>query len=201
MVASSATVSFFFVYLLQELDKARQAAHALAVQDYLTGLFNRRYFMAHAAMAFANARRYGTPLSVLALDADHFKAINDTHGHPAGDQVLVAIGQVMQTCVRAQDVPARSGGEEFMVLLPLADAASAMATAERIRQAVAGQVIPHEHHTLQVTLSVGVASVTPDTASLDELLTHCDKALYSAKAAGRNVCASWVPPQASSTLA
>ncbi len=186
------TVSFFFVYLLQELDKARQAAHTLAVQDYLTGLYNRRYFMAHADIEFAKAQRYRTPLSVLALDADHFKAINDTYGHPAGDQVLVAIGQVMQSCVRALDLPARSGGEEFMVLLPMTDAASAMAMAERIREEMASKVITHEQQTVRVTLSVGVASLTPSTTSMDELLTQCDKALYSAKAAGRNCCKLWM---------
>jgi len=127
------------------------------------------------------------PLSVLVLDLDHFKRVNDTHGHRAGDQVVQAVAQVIRFCVREGDIACRFGGEEFAILLPRADLQTALTIGERLRDSLARTEIPTEHGLLQVTVSIGVACLEEgDDPDLESLLDRADAALYAAKHAGRN---------------
>jgi diguanylate cyclase (GGDEF)-like protein len=173
----------------REINRRAQAESKLeemATTDALTGLRNRRKFDLTIENEWQRATRHRTPLSLLMIDADHFKAFNDTHGHQAGDQVLVGIAICISDSVRrAADCPARYGGEEFAVLMPGLGAVDAMKVAETIRQKV---LVWSGEDTLS-TVSVGIASVTP-TAAMDwaMLVQAADKALYAAKAAGRNRC-------------
>jgi two-component system cell cycle response regulator len=157
----------------------------LAALDALTGLRNRRAFTEQLNVEHARASRYATALSFLLLDIDHFKSVNDKHGHPAGDAVLSAIGGLLGTCLRGPDLPGRWGGEEFVVALPNTDAAGAAVAAERVRQAVQSLVIQHAGVTIPVTASIGSATLCSGEA-LDALIDRADRAMYEAKAAGRN---------------
>jgi diguanylate cyclase (GGDEF)-like protein/PAS domain S-box-containing protein len=158
----------------------------LATTDPLTGAFNRRHFMSAASQEMERSARYGSPLAVLMIDIDHFKSINDQHGHALGDEVLKAAVEVCRATLREVDVFARFGGEEFSVLLPQTDSAGAAGLAERLRRAVAAMVVPLASGDLRVTISVGVAVRQEDEASFDHLLGRADRALYRAKAMGRD---------------
>ena len=164
------------------LDARHDAAH-----DPLTGLANRRSAEDRLEACRAEALRYGTPLSVLALDLDRFKRINDRHGHAAGDRVLQAVGQVLHEALRGGDLGARHGGEEFLVVLPHCACDQAFETAQRIRRRVAGLRIPSDAGSLRVTVSIGVACLAGDEP-VAALLFRADAALYAAKAQGRNRC-------------
>jgi len=158
----------------------------MATTDALTGLRNRRKFDATIELEWRRAMRYGTAISLLLIDADHFKMFNDTHGHQAGDQVLIGIAICISDSVqRAGDCAARYGGEEFAVLLPGQSAAEALAVAENIRR----KVEDWSDDTATITVSIGVASVNP-VVPMDwpGLVASADKALYAAKAGGRNRC-------------
>ena len=167
----------------------------LAHHDPLTGLANRREFMERAEAAWAAARRYRRPLSVLMIDIDYFKEVNDRHGHAAGDDVLRYLAALLPLQARSGDLCGRLGGEEFAVLLAETDGEGAAAMAERLRAAVAAAAIPTEHARapLQVTISVGAASGAA-CASFAELLREADHALYEAKREGRN-CVRVAPGQ------
>lgn len=166
--------------------KARELARAAAV-DSLTGLFNRRYFETRIDEEIQRARRYGLDLALLVIDADDFKQLNDRFGHPVGDRVLRAMSDTLRRSVRAFDVCTRFGGEEFAILMPGSNAASAVQSADRIRQRVANYrfdplVVPAEVHP---TISVGVAVLNGDQGAQD-LIARADRALYAAKAEGKN---------------
>ncbi|EFL51670.1 diguanylate cyclase [Solidesulfovibrio fructosivorans JJ]] len=167
-----------------------EEAERLSVQDALTGLYNRRFLFSGGMKLLAASQRSGRPCSCLMLDVDHFKTVNDTHGHTAGDQVLVHLGRVLSGCVRKSDLVARYGGEEFAVLLTGADVAQAAMLAERFRHALSGAPCMVENRALVVTVSIGVAALRDQVeygeTPLDDLLARADKALYVAKAAGRN---------------
>jgi two-component system, cell cycle response regulator len=163
-----------------------EQAERLATTDGLTGLMNRRTLNAQLTARVREAQRYRRPLSLLLVDIDHFKKVNDTHGHPAGDAVLRGVAAVARAQARETDVVARYGGEEMAVVLPETDAAGARAIAERLRAAVEGTAHATEHGTLRVTISVGVATWPGGGQSADELLTTADRALYRAKQTGRN---------------
>ncbi len=161
--------------------------------DVLTGWHNRRYLQVRLVEELARARRDGGTLTCLMLDLDHFKSINDTWGHAAGDDVLRELAQRIEGQVRASDVAARYGGEEFVILLPRTDKRDAARLAERVRQAVREAPVPFgEDGEVDVTASIGIASVTPrpDDADLknlgESLLARADVALYRAKSAGRD---------------
>lgn len=178
------------VYIIRDISR-RKAAEAklveLATRDGLTGALNRRAFMERAAERHTLARRYGRGFSVLMIDADHFKAVNDTHGHDAGDAVLKALVASIQAMLRETDIMGRMGGEEFAAALPETDAEGARVVAERVREAVAETRITHGAATLAFTVSIGVATCTGDCAeTMDTLLKQADQALYAAKQAGRN---------------
>ncbi|MBL8277227.1 MAG: diguanylate cyclase [Pelomonas sp.] len=171
-----------------ELQAANAALEHLATRDPLTGLHNRRNLDTRLDEALALDRRYGVPHGrvhgLLLIDVDHFKHINDAHGHPAGDAVLRQLAQLLLATVRASDVAARFGGEEFAVLLPeLTGAVDAVMTAEKIRQAVESTRFGAVG---KVTVSVGVSLATPEDADARPLIDRADAALYEAKRSGRN---------------
>src|SRR5216683_2277508 len=163
-----------------------EQAERLATTDGLTGLLNRRTLSAQLAARVREAQRYRRPLSLLLLDVDHFKKVNDTHGHPAGDAVLRGVSAVARAQARETDLVARYGGEELAVVLPETDAAGARAIAERLRAAVESTAHASDQGALRVTVSVGVATWPGGGQNPDELLTTADRALYRAKQTGRN---------------
>jgi diguanylate cyclase (GGDEF)-like protein len=162
----------------------------LAARDGLTELYNRRAFDERLAKARAREERQGGRFAVLLLDIDHFKRLNDTFGHPAGDAALKHTARVLEAHLRQGDEAARYGGEEFAVILPGADAAGAAPLAERVRAAIEGSQAVFEGARLAVTVSVGVAAWPDDGREIETLLAAADRALYSAKQDGRNRVAS-----------
>ncbi len=158
----------------------------MATTDGLTGLVNHRQLQLVLGERLAEARRYRRPLSLLLGDIDHFKAVNDTHGHPAGDAILRGVAEVLSGAARETDVVARYGGEEFVLVLPETDATAAGALAERVRAAVEARPFPIGGGTLRITLSLGIATFPEAAADKAELIARADAALYAAKHAGRN---------------
>jgi two-component system, cell cycle response regulator len=158
----------------------------LATTDGLTSLANRRTFQSRAEQALAQAKRYGRACAVLVTDIDHFKAVNDTYGHPAGDVVLRGVAQMLREQARDTDVVARYGGEEFAVVMPETDLRGAQVIAERLREAVAARVFPTELGPVRVTLSIGIASSPEDGTDMEVLVQLADQCLYQAKRQGRN---------------
>lgn len=171
--------------------KVEQALEQLAQTDFLTNLANRRHFLALAEQELSRTARYGGPLSVLMIDLDHFKNINDTYGHKTGDVVLQRMAEVTRDTLRDVDVVGRLGGEEFAVVLPQTDRERALEVAERLRQTIADAVVPLEQGLpLRFTVSIGVTTLAGTSTNIDTLLSQADEALYQAKNAGRNrVCA------------
>ena len=165
--------------LQHELVAQGARLEALLREDALTGLSNRRAILTQLGGMVSAARRHGHPLSIAILDLDHFKRINDTHGHKTGDDVLVMAAHALGTHLRAEDQLGRLGGEEFLILLPDTDAAAASHVAEKLRHEVAAAPSP-----VPVTVSAGVA--TWDGEASDDLLQRADEALYAAKDAGRD---------------
>jgi diguanylate cyclase (GGDEF)-like protein/PAS domain S-box-containing protein len=158
----------------------------LATIDGLTQILNRRAWLEQSQRAILIAQRSLRPVSLMLLDADHFKLVNDTYGHDIGDQVLQAISRFCQQQLRIGDIIGRYGGEEFVILLPETDAQAAMLVAERIRTTLANHPIPVTGHTLHITISLGIASMAGKGCDLGMLLQHADRELYAAKQAGRN---------------
>lgn len=179
------------IHLMEEALAKYEEAQKKAVTDGLTGLVNHAHFQEQLARAVAEARRYGRSLSLLMLDLDDFKAINDTHGHPVGDEVLRRVAQVLRENVRDADLAARYGGEELVMMLPDTDQNGALVLAERIRQRITELTIPDAQGNPipSVTASIGLSElVGPQDASV-QLLQRADQALYAAKHGGKNrVC-------------
>ena len=186
LIAFVLAVTLFLAREIRRRADAEDKLEELATTDALTGLKNRRKFDEAIDSEWRRARRHKTPLSLLMIDADHFKTYNDTYGHQAGDQVLVGIAICISDSVkRAGDCAVRYGGEEFAVLLPGTASADAMMIAETIRRKVQGWSDEPEIS----TVSVGIASVTPQAGTdWADFVNAADKALYAAKAAGRNCC-------------
>jgi diguanylate cyclase (GGDEF)-like protein len=170
----------------RELADANARLEKLAAQDPLTGAYNRRHFRALAAQATAIARRQNRPLSLLMIDLDYFKAVNDTHGHAAGDETLKMLVELGHATLREGDILARYGGEEFCVLLPETDVNTAAQVAERLRLAVATARISGPEVPFGVTASIGVAGWHESEATVEQALNRADQALYQAKDSGRN---------------
>jgi len=154
--------------------------------DDLTQVYNRRYFYEEAEKQLMLAHRYQRPAAALVLDLDRFKQINDTYGHRAGDEVLKHFAQICRETIRVTDIIGRTGGEEFAILLPETDQASALQLAERIRATVASASLQSQEATLSYSVSIGVAVKQAENIHIQELLSQADKALYAAKEAGRN---------------
>jgi diguanylate cyclase (GGDEF)-like protein len=167
-------------------EEAVAALREVSIRDSLTGIFNRRHAHMRLSQEYARWRRYGLSFCVLLFDLDHFKDINDSYGHPTGDAVLRAVAGRASHCLRAPDVLGRFGGEEFIVLLPETDLADAVTMGERIRAAIETEPVLYGVHTISVTASIGVAQVSRNAATQDEVVRDADHALYEAKATGRN---------------
>lgn len=168
--------------------------HILSITDYLTGLYNSRYFYDLARLEFDRARRYHVNLSVVMIDVDYFKQVNDTYGHQVGDDVLREIARRVKSCLRVADVPARYGGEEFVILMAQTDLVEAGMAAERIRNVVAATPFGFpEGLNISITISLGVAALEDGHENLHKLVKCADDALYQAKAAGRNQLVTWQP--------
>lgn len=166
----------------------REEMRKLATTDALTGIANRRHLMDIANREFIRARRYDNPLSVLMLDIDKFKSINDRWGHPTGDRVIQALASMTMSLVRSQDMCGRLGGEEFALILPETDSSGAKVIAERLRKMVEASEAVHadDGSTVTFAVSIGIASLIPGDGSFDAMLQRADKALYQAKEDGRN---------------
>ena len=171
---------------LTEHKMLQSRLEVLASTDALTGLPNRQAIMNKAEKEFALAKQSRRPLSIVMIDVDHFKAINDQHGHAAGDHVLKEVGMICQDVLRGSDVIGRIGGEEFVLLLPGAAQDSAEQVAERMRARLAGAQIQLNEHVFNVTASFGVATLNNDDHTLQEILDRADEAMYHAKHGGRN---------------
>jgi diguanylate cyclase (GGDEF)-like protein len=172
---------------LQEVQRSNQMLERLAATDPLTGAGNRRQFFKRIGAEIARAKRSGTPLSLLSLDIDHFKEINDSRGHVVGDDVLCGFVRKCLEAIRPYDSVARVGGEEFMVLLPGATLDAACALAERLRSTIEDSVFEVGNRpSIEVTISIGVSEFGRDGDTLDEFLSVADKRLYRAKHDGRN---------------
>lgn len=181
------------VLKLVAMDPLERAFHEtlldLSTRDPLTGLANRSCVLAELQNRFGLSLRYGRPLSVVICDLDHFKRVNDAHGHAAGDMVLRAFGAWATASLREADLAGRIGGEEFLMVLPETDLAGAQPLAERLRQVVASRPVPVPSGGLGVTCSLGIAQRQPGDQDAGQLLARADAALYRAKAEGRDrVC-------------
>ena len=174
-----------------ELRQAHDRVDLLARTDELTGVNNRRAFTDLGAQALEHARRYNRPLALVMFDIDRFKAVNDSLGHAAGDQVLHAIGSELRRVVRIPDIAGRLGGEEFAVLLPETQEREALTFAERLRADLAALSVAYDNATIRFTCSFGVAVLTADVTDLDTLLNRADGAMYRAKSEGRNRVATY----------
>jgi diguanylate cyclase (GGDEF)-like protein len=173
-----------------ELIHTMEQLELLATTDPLTGLHNRRFFHIEGERVYAEAIRYGHPVCVMTFDVDHFKWVNDRYGHPAGDQVLKEIAELVSSTSRTVDIVARFGGDEFFILLPQSTETYAVTLAKRIRLTLQHTAFNIEGHQLHLTSSFGVASCfptnEPDSINLDELMRIADQQLYEAKSAGGN---------------
>jgi two-component system cell cycle response regulator len=176
--------------LEHRLRAAQQEALRLSLTDALTGASNRRHLIEQLPCEVERARRYGHPLSVVMCDIDHFKRVNDGHGHPAGDAVLRAFAELIRGAIRGGvDWVARYGGEEFVIVLPETDLAGARIVAEKLRAATAALAVPHGDASIRFTSSFGVAAVDARAAApgvADALLAQADVCLYHSKQAGRD---------------
>jgi diguanylate cyclase (GGDEF)-like protein len=174
--------------LRKHLEEQNAELERLANTDYLTDLYNRRRFFNTAEVEFAEAVRSGDPISITLIDLDHFKQVNDTHGHLVGDRVLVHIAHLIRSNCRKSDVAARYGGEEFAILHPSLDRENAFRVAERIRKEVEANPFLHEKDEIGMTLSAGVVDtrICKDCLRVDDVLSRADVALYRAKDGGRN---------------
>lgn len=163
------------------LKQQRDMLQTLALHDQLTKLYNRHYLMEAAEQKIAESQRYNFPLSLLMLDVDHFKQVNDQHGHATGDIVLKAIAKILHEQSRKDDIAARMGGEEFVLLLGQCDLASALQRAEQLRQAIEAA----QPESLHITVSIGAAELS-EQQNFEGMLNLADDRLYQAKAQGRN---------------
>lgn len=171
---------------LRQLKDAHRQLEGLSRRDSLTPVSNRRALMETLALEFHRSRRYRHPFALLFLDVDHFKEINDRHGHTFGDHVLLHVVRLARGMIRPPDIIGRYGGEEFVIGLVECDQAGALQIAERIRLKIAQDPFAWEHHVTAVTVSIGVAMLSPDIDQVETLVARADQAMYHAKRRGRN---------------
>jgi len=174
------------------LMRHKKRLEKLAATDFLTELVNRRAAMHHIRRAMALARRQGGPLGFIMMDLDHFKQVNDTHGHPTGDAVLAHVARVLKGRMRESDLLVRYGGEEFLVVLPDADLADTVKVAETLRRMVQDNPATCGSVEVPIRASLGVCTAQPgQDVTIDEAINRADEALYAAKGLGRNCVVAW----------
>jgi diguanylate cyclase (GGDEF)-like protein len=184
-IGSTAILKFSYSDRLDE--RFQKEMLRAAVQDPLTGLYNRRRLMEQLELEVRYSLRHGVALTVIMLDIDHFKQVNDTRGHAVGDAVLRRLGSLLQSITRGEDMAARYGGEEFVLICRGLDSLVGAKVAERLRVYVEQAQLVPEHPDLRITVSAGVAALpNPRIQSTDQLITAVDQALYAAKESGRN---------------
>ncbi|MDO8947027.1 MAG: diguanylate cyclase [Desulfocapsaceae bacterium] len=179
-------VTKMFNIMISRLKEDQQKLELLATTDFLTGLANRKQIMTDLAQEIEQYRRHSTKFSLLMMDIDHFKTVNDTHGHLVGDAVLVQLARIFKDTLRILDSAGRYGGEEFLIVLGQADLQQALQTAERIRLAVQQHIFTCDDVTLHATISIGVTEMSSENRTINELIDRADQALYEAKKHGRN---------------
>ena len=172
--------------ILAEVEQLQSRLRETALRDPLTGLFNRRYLDGTLSREWARCQREGAPMSLLVIDVDHFKSVNDRHGHAIGDEVLRALAASLLAVLRSSDVACRFGGEEFVILMPGADEHVALVRAETLRQTVESRPVRVADATVAITVSIGVASAMPGDSQPEDLFPQADAAVYVAKRTGRN---------------
>jgi diguanylate cyclase (GGDEF)-like protein len=178
-----------YALILRDISDKRHAAEQQRLAnsaDHLTGLFNRRAFFEAAELEIERGRRAPRRITLLMIDADRFKSINDAHGHGVGDAVLRDLAEVIASTVREIDTAARVGGEEFAVLLPSTDLLGAAALAARLCESIRQRVVRVDHVSVRYTVSVGVSTMPSEMIALDLLMKQADDALYEAKRCGRD---------------
>ncbi len=169
-----------------ELKKTKEKLIKMAITDELTGLVNRRYFMGRLLHEYERIKRYETVFTVLMIDLDNFKKINDTYGHQAGDVVLRTVSDTMRLSLRLSDIIGRIGGEEFAVILPETDISPGLVIGERLRKRVETLEMPYRDIKIRITISIGASPSSTDDLSIDDVFQRSDSALYRAKESGRN---------------
>ena len=181
--------SYRVLSLIQQLEETRRDLEDISTHDYLTGIYNRRFMVEQASTILALGLRHRFPVSLIMLDIDHFKQVNDSNGHATGDTVLVELSAYIRDLIRVTDIFGRYGGEEFIVFMPHTPLADAVKLADRIRMGVKES----KFSDLSITLSMGVSVASEQTRTLDDLIDSADVALYEAKNNGRDrveVCRS-----------
>lgn len=178
---------------LKEITNLKNRLQHQALHDQLTGLFNRRYLSEFVEREFDRIKRLKQPLTILAIDLDHFKRVNDTYGHRAGDQVLITMSELITRKIRKVDICCRYGGEEFIVVMPGANNEIGFRRAEELRQQVKQMTVHFMEDQINVTISVGVATYPDHALSMEEVIAHADTALYASKNKGRDVVSIWEP--------
>jgi diguanylate cyclase (GGDEF)-like protein len=169
-----------------QLQAANQELQRLSSTDRLTGLFNRGHWEEMLRQDYARHRRYDRNAALVMFDIDHFKKINDSYGHQAGDAVIQQTAELIRQSMRDADIAGRYGGEEFVVLLPDTESEGAVTFAERLRQSIEAHEVVHEGQTIRFTVSLGIADLSQPTSGYAQLIERADTALYQSKSAGRN---------------
>ena len=177
-----------FKYSIRDVEEMEleEKIYRMATTDALTGLFSREYFRQQYSDTFRRSERYQRPFSLIMIDIDDFKTINDTHGHSTGDVVLEGVGRIILDLVRHEDCAARYGGEEFVILLPETDPEMARFPAERIRKSIEEYRFQTEDRRFSVSVSVGIAGFPDHASTMDEMLEKADQAMYKVKRSGKN---------------
>jgi diguanylate cyclase (GGDEF)-like protein len=198
MTVGTMTAFAIFGYVLgareDVLEKEKKYVSNLAIKDGLTGLYNHRYLLEHLTAEFEQVKRYGFPLTCLMLDVDNFKHVNDQHGHVFGDRVLRVLARILREQVRRVDTAGRYGGEEFLILMPHSIAVDVLPVADRIRAEFQEYPFHVDGQTINVTISIGIATASPATGHVKDkksLLEAADAALYKAKSEGKNRIQIW----------
>lgn len=178
---------------ISDIIRNSEQLERLATIDSMTGLFNRRHFLASGEAEWSRFQRYHRPLSLLMLDIDHFKSVNDRYGHAVGDEAIISVANACADSKRESDIVGQLGGEEFAILLPETDAAQAAIVADRLCKRIAADGLIANRLNFKVTASIGIATAAVSMSGLDVLIRAADKALYLAKAQGRNRAVQWSP--------